>query len=288
MSATAINRTFGLKWNPFAKDLPDEGLVASPTVDLFVRRVERLVDEGGFAMVTGDPGVGKSVAMRILHRALKQRRDVTVAHLDRPQSKVADFYRELADAFAVSVGASNRWGGFRMLRERWRSSIESKLLRPVLLIDEAQEIPEAVMSEIRILTSDDFDSRSLLTVVFAGDSRLQANLATPEMLPIESRLRVKVTLQAQATPELTRAMQELCAKAGNPNLMTPGLMPTLADHAHGNFRSLMHIANELLAEAYERKADKIDEKLYMEVMSSRTPATQRSSEGRRKTASLRG
>ena len=221
-------------------------------------------------------------------RALKQRRDVTVAHLDRPQSKMADFYRELADAFPVSVGASNRWGGFRMLRERCRSSIESKLLRPVLLIDEAQEIPEAVMSEIRILTSDDFDSRSLLTVVFAGDSRLQANLATPEMLPIESRLRVKVTLQAQATPELTRAMQELCAKAGNPNLMTPGLMPTLADHAHGNFRSLMHIANELLAEAYERKADKIDEKLYMEVMSSRTPATQRSSEGRRKTASLRG
>lgn len=58
MSTTAINRHFGLKWNPFAKDVPDEGLVTLPQVNYFVRRVEQLVDDGGFAMVSGNPGSG--------------------------------------------------------------------------------------------------------------------------------------------------------------------------------------------------------------------------------------
>lgn len=287
MSTTAINRHFGLKWNPFAKDVPDEGLVTLPQVNYFVRRVEQLVDDGGFAMVSGDPGVGKSVAMRLLYRGLKQRRDVTVARIDRPQSSVADFYRELGDAFAVSVGASNRWGGFRTLRERWRSAIETKLLRPVLLVDEAQEIPEVVMSEIRILTSDDFDSRSLLTVVFAGDSRLPANLGTPALQPLESRLRVRLVLQALPTPSLVEALSAVCREAGNPNLVTPGLMQVLADHAHGNFRALMNIANELLLEAYEKTAERLDEKLYMEVVQTRSPSTGRGGDSRRRPASPR-
>ena len=288
MSTTAINRSFGLKWNPFSKDVPDEGLVALPHTDYFVRRVERLVDEGGFAMVTGEPGVGKSVVMRLLHCALKQRRDVTVARLDRPQSSVADFYRELGDAFAVTVGASNRWGGFRTLRERWRSTIENKLVRPVLLVDEAQEIPEAVMSEIRILSSDDFDSCSLLTVVFARDSRLATNLGTPALQPLDSRMRLKLALQALPTATLVEATSELCTKAGNANLVTSGLAQTLADHAHGNFRALMNVANELLLEAYEKKAERLDEKLYMELFHSRTPPAARSGEGRRRSAGGRG
>lgn len=286
--SNAINRSFGLKWNPFVKDVPDEGLVTLPQVDYFLRRMECLVDEGGFAMLTGDPGLGKSVAMRLVHCSLKQRRDVTVAKIDRPQSSVADFYRELGHAFAVSVGASNRWGGFRTLRDRWRSTIENKLVRPVLLVDEAQEIHDSVMSEIRILSSDAFDSCALLTVAFAGDSRLVANLATPALHPLETRMRLKLTLQALPTATLVEAMSELCAKAGNPQLVTPGLMQALADHAHGNFRALMHIAADLLLEAYERKVDRLDEKLYMEVMQSRTPPAPRNGDGRRRSNGARG
>lgn len=280
--SNAINRSFGLKWNPFAKDVPDDGLVALPQIDYFVRRMDRLVDEGGFAMLTGDPGLGKSAAMRLLHCTLKKRRDVTVAKIDRPQSSVSDFYRELGHAFGVSVGASNRWGGFRTLRERWRSTIENKLVRPVLLVDEAQEIHGAVMSEIRILSSDEFDSNTLLTVAFAGDSRLAANLATPELQPLESRMRVKLTLQPLPTATIVEALTDLCTKAGNPNLLTPGLMQALGDHGHGNFRAVMNIAGDMLLEAYERKLDRLDEQLYMESMESRIPSTPRQGEARRR------
>jgi type II secretory pathway predicted ATPase ExeA len=53
---------YGLKWNPFAPDVPVEALLSTPKVDNFCWRIENLAREGGFALVTGDPGTGKSVA----------------------------------------------------------------------------------------------------------------------------------------------------------------------------------------------------------------------------------
>ena len=48
---------YGLKWNPFATDLPVEGLMATPAVDSFCRRIEHhLVRQGGFALIAGEPG----------------------------------------------------------------------------------------------------------------------------------------------------------------------------------------------------------------------------------------
>ena len=57
---------YGLKWNPFAPDVPVEALLSTPRVDNFCWRIENLAREGGFALVTGDPGSGKSFALRLL------------------------------------------------------------------------------------------------------------------------------------------------------------------------------------------------------------------------------
>ena len=58
------------------------------------------------------------------------------------------------------------------LRTRWTEHIAQTLLRPVLIIDEAQETLTAVFNELRVLASKDLDSRQLLCVVFAGDPLL--------------------------------------------------------------------------------------------------------------------
>ena len=63
----------------------------------------------------------------------------------------------------------NRWGGFKALRERWIAHLETTRRRPLLLIDEAQEMSTAVLSELRLLASARFDSQPLLCVVLAGE-----------------------------------------------------------------------------------------------------------------------
>jgi dephospho-CoA kinase len=57
--------------------------------------MEHQVREGGFALITGDPGTGKSVALRLLAHDLSMLPDVDIGVLARPQSGLGDCYREL-------------------------------------------------------------------------------------------------------------------------------------------------------------------------------------------------
>ena len=112
MNAKQTLSLWGLKWNPFSPELPTEALLVTPKIEHFAWRVEQLVQEGGFAMITGESGTGKSVALRIVASRLQAMRDVVVGVIERPQSKSSDFYRELGDIFGVKLTPSNRWGGF--------------------------------------------------------------------------------------------------------------------------------------------------------------------------------
>jgi len=257
---------YGLKWNPFSPELPTEALHVTPQVEHFCWRIEQnLIREGGFAMITGDPGAGKSVVMRLLAERLEQLRDLTVGAIAHPSSNLADFYREMGDLFGVELKPHNRWGGFKALRERWLAHLDGTLMRPVLLIDEAQEMHPAVLSELRLLSSMQFDSRSLLSVILAGDARLTLKLRRDELLPLGSRIRTRLVMEYADRGELMACLKHLLATAGNASLMTPELMQTLCDHAVGNYRVLTGMAAELLAAAARQEITRLDEKLYLEV-----------------------
>ena len=256
---------YSLKFNPFSPELPTAALWVAPPLENFCWRLEQQVGEGGFALAIGDPGTGKSAALRLLAERLGQLRDVTVGVLTRPQAGLADFYRELGELFQAPLSPHNRWASAKVLREKWHNHIETSLYRPVLLIDEAQEMNPLVLCELRLLSSADLDSRSILTVILAGDARLGAKLESPELLPLASRIRSRLRTEALPPQQLLACLTHLLKGAGNPKLMSPQLLQTLCEHAAGNLRLLMNMANDLLAAAAHQEREVIDEKLYFEV-----------------------
>jgi len=259
---------YGLKFNPFTPDIPTEALHPYDKLTHFCWRIEHaFIQEGGFALISGDPGTGKSVALRLLEAKLTPVRDVHVGVLTHSSTKISDFYRELGDIFGVPLSPSNLWNSFKLLRERWVSHMESTLLRPVLFIDEAQEMPAVVLNELRLLTSSQFDSRILLSVVLAGDQRLNDRLRRDELVPLGSRIRVRLNTEYASVEQLQQSLQHILNQAGNPNLMTKELMKTLCEHSMGNYRVLYNLAGDLLAAAAQQEQAQLDEKLYFECFS---------------------
>jgi len=263
---------YSLKFNPFSADIPTSALFLTPATESFCWRIENQVGEGGFALVSGEPGSGKSVVLRILADRLSAMQDVVVGLLSRPQAWVADFYRELGYLFGVALSPHNRWNGAKALREKWQAQIEASLYRPVLIIDEAQEMNAAVFSELRLLSSANLDSRSILLVILAGDSRLTDRLHHTDLLPIASRIRTRLRMEPATPQQLRECLAHLLAKAGNSNLMNASVQSALCEHAAGNYRLLMNMANELLALALSREIPQIDEKLFFEAFDMQADA----------------
>ena len=268
MDPHKLSALFGLKWNPFLAGVPVEGLCKTPRIEHFAWRVEDLVMHGGFALVTGDVGTGKSSVLRLLAERLATLRDVVVGEVTRPQSRVTDFYRELGDLFGLAVSTSNRWGAYKTVRAKWQEHIHQTLFRPVLLVDEAQEMSPLLLAELRLLGSTKLDTCTLVTVVLCGDRRLEDKLRTPDLLPIQSRIRTRLVLDAETPETLGAMLHHSLAAAGNPALMTDELQRTLCEHAAGNRRVLMNLCNELLALAVAKNAKRLDDGLYFEMTSA--------------------
>jgi general secretion pathway protein A len=265
---------YGLKWNPFSPELPNEALLVNAKVESFCWRVENaLVREGGFALISGDPGSGKSVALRLVAERLARLHGLSVGVLSHPSSRIADFYREVGELFGVALQPHNRWATFKTLRERWLTHVHETRMRPVLLIDEAQELLPSVLAELRLLASTQFDSRTVLTVVLAGDGRLTERLRHDELRPLGSRIRLRLPMDYASSEELNACLTHLLEHAGNPTLMNEVLKNTICDHAAGNYRTMTTIAANLLTVAVERNLRQLDEKLYFEVFApeSRKP-----------------
>jgi type II secretory pathway predicted ATPase ExeA len=268
MGQKQIYSLYGLKWNPFVQELPIEALITTPKIAHFAWRIENLVMDGGFALITGDSGLGKSVTCRLLNERFNQINEIKAAEFSRPQSGLSDFYRELGVLFGVDLKMCNKYGGFQRLRDKWKEHINKTLLRPILFIDEAQETCSMVLSELRLLGSTNFDSKTILTVVLGGDKRLLKKLEQIDLLPLEHRIRARLILERYSREELIELLIESLERAGNPALMTKGLLEVVAEHSLGNPRTMMSTCEELLLEAAKRELKQITEDLFIDINNS--------------------
>jgi general secretion pathway protein A len=258
---------YGLKWNPFLPDIPIESLWHTPQMDSFIYRLENISASGGFAMISGEPGLGKSKTLQIISHKFSKLDEVIVGVMERPQSSVADFYREMGSLFGVNLTPANRYGGFKDLRERWKNHIKTTLFRPLLLIDEAQEMLTGCLNELRLLSSIDFDSRNLLSIVICGDTRLSERFRSRSLVSLGSRMQFRLKLEPYTREDLLDYLEHTQNQAGAPRLMTKTLMKTLVDHCAGNQRVLNNMGAELLAMGLKKEVSQLDEKLFLEVFS---------------------
>ena len=155
---------YGFTRVPFSKTIPTQDLFPTNGQKELAARLTYLVRERGFGLVTGEIGSGKSTAVRAFTATLEPNR-YCVIYLANPTTGITGLYRDLL----LALGAEPPYTKPRQvaaLRAAFEELGQVKHRAPIVLLDEAQLLTQAMFEQLRLLFSDKMDSQSLATVLF--------------------------------------------------------------------------------------------------------------------------
>lgn len=247
-----IKSRFHIKWIPLKANVPVDGYVLSKQDEDFLKGLDNVVVDGGYALISGQPGVGKSALLRTAKKRFEEIHDLKICQITRPQGTILDIYRELGDALDFEISAFNRYGAFKKARAGLQKHISQVGTRALIIIDEAQLMRPACLDEIRILSSDRLDSKQLISILLAGDGRLNELLLHESLLPLKSRIALTRTLKPKTPTELISLCERSCELAGNPSLIDEDVVEAICNSSAGSIRALSHSIERLLIHAESR------------------------------------
>lgn len=182
---------FGLSHPPLGKettDLWDDGALAQ-----LAERFNWLLQAPGVGLITGEPGVGKTAALRHLTQSLNPHRYMVI-YLAETDFGRLDLYRSLASALGV-VPSYRRAQLWRDIKERIHELVETKQLLPVWIIDEAQNLPPEFFRDFPSFLNFAFDSRDLISVWLVGHPSLAQLLERAPYAALHGRIAARIQLK---------------------------------------------------------------------------------------------
>lgn len=217
----------------------------------------------GFIKVTGEVGTGKTLLCRKLLSELgSEAHPVRLAWLPNPHLTPA----ELRTALALELGLSVREGAELDLTDRIHRhliSLHQQGSRVVVLIDEAQALPDKTLEAIRLFGNLETESNKLLQIVLFGQPELDARLAKPHLRQLRQRIGFSYCLRPLRFDE-TRAYLEhrlqVSGYRGAP-LFAGYAMRLLWRASRGIPRLINILAQKCLMLAYGQGARQIDSRL---------------------------
>lgn len=218
----------------------------------------------GFTVITGDVGTGKTTLVNKFREGLHE--GVRIISLNNPELSREDFYYVISRALGFDVGLSK--ARFLDALERYLLAAEERREQVVLIVDEAQNLPRALLEEIRLLSNLETASRKLLQIVLVGQQELNDKLAQPSLRQLRQRISQKFHIAPLSREETAAYIEHRLAVAGyagGAQLFSGRAISRIYDFTGGYPRLINVLCDNLLLAAYARELQRIGASLVREV-----------------------
>jgi general secretion pathway protein A len=249
---------FRLKEKPFALTPDPDFLFLS---DSHRRALDHLLfglETGeGFIVVTGDIGVGKTTVCRAFLRRMPKRFDTALVLNTLLTEK------ELLRTILADFGIGNPGGTRKDLLDalnRFLLEEAERDRRPVLIIDEAQNLTPPLLEQVRLLSNLETEKRKLMQIVLFGQNELAEKLRLPELRQLDQRTTVRASILPLARGETSRYIHPRLSVAGAPGgaFMSPRAERLLYRNSRGVPRRLNQLCDRALLAACLRDGARVD------------------------------
>ena len=244
------NEFYGLEDSPFTLTPDPRFIVFTPSYnEVLASLYYGLENAKGLIVLTGEVGTGKTTALRWILRRLDS--SVLAAYVFNPRLSIDEFYHHVTQMLGIkdwSNKAELLQVMGKVLEERHRRG-----LRTVLIIDEAHELSDYVLEEIRLLMNFESDNAKHLQIVLTGQPELRDKLNQANLRQLKQRVALRCKMHSLPdVNEIERYITERLLIAGSeqPNIFTPGAIDYIFQCSEGIPRQINNLCDNAMLTAY--------------------------------------
>ncbi len=241
---------FNLKDYPFSLTPDPKFIVFTPSYNELLASLYYGIEMAkGLIVLTGEVGTGKSTALRWIIRRLDS--SVVAAYIVNPHLSIEEFYHHVSEMLEIKEWANKTellTEMARILEDRHRRG-----LRTVLIVDEAHELSDEVLEEIRLLLNFESDNAKHLQIVLTGQPELREKLRKTNLRQLKQRIALRCEMPALTNvQEVKRYITERLFIGGSkqPNIFSPYAIDFIFQCSEGIPRLINNLCDNAMIAAY--------------------------------------
>jgi type II secretory pathway predicted ATPase ExeA len=241
---------FGLEEYPFSLTPDPRFIVFTPVYNELLASLYYGIEMAkGLIVLMGEVGTGKTTAIRWIIRRFDS--SVLAAYIFNPHLSIEEFYHHLTEMLGIKEWANKtalltQMG--KLLEERHRRG-----LRTVLIVDEAHELSDEVLEEIRLLLNFESDNAKHLQIILTGQPELREKLKQQNLRQLKQRIALRCKMPALPdVNEVGRYITQRLLLSGSeqPNIFSPGAIDFIFQCSEGIPRQINNLCDNAMIAAY--------------------------------------
>lgn len=226
----AYFRRFNLEVNPFVKSEKNTTVNTSDVKEAEYR-LDYLLQVKGFGVITGEPGLGKTTCVRAWATSLNEAA-YKVIYIPMGSLSVSDFYRYLASELG-NISNFTKLVNFKNIQNSIRRLDVEKRITPIIIIDEADQLTDLMLKDLKVLFNFDMDSKNRAIAILVGQRDILTRLQLHMHEPLRQRVNMTFEFSQLEPGEAKNYISTKLDKAGcKINIFDDGAINSIIEYAN--------------------------------------------------------